>query len=1309
MCNRNLSYACQDHDQHRQRRKLSTSLSLVLILSVLTPVVGTNVQAADPPTPLSPTQDAYISAVAEPYNGHASQLVAPPLAIPEFSWSVVQGTSNYRIQFSQNINFSPISYEVTTPNTTYTPTNAEKFPDGNLYWRVRVDSPQASEFSQPVLYIKDWASPNNAPGLTSPANDAALDFYSAPVFSWEPVVGAAAYRFQIASSEGGFGSPLYSEKTLAFSHQPKSKLANGLYYWRVVPLDPYDRDGTPSEVRSFYLSYGSAPAFTEQIPQLIEPSNGSFPTFTPTFRWTAVRGAEKYRLEYTTDPTCDFGVAGYTTVVESRNTMHTPTNAFPNDKNYCWRVRAHSGYSVSEWSPVWEFEKRWNIQPILLTPTNLYQYVKTPYFSWTPVPGASRYRIEVNLMNSFPPIGGSNCQFSKETGNTHYFHLETPVCVPDDDDWYYWRVTPIDRNGNAGSPSEVGSFKGGKQSPQLISPLYYYSYPPAQYPDGADLTPHEERAIAYPVFQWHRLLDDTGTNQHAAYRVEVNQDNPFLDAPEWSFETENLSAVPTLNHPFTPLSSTTDYYWRVRPLSGLGGNEVGHWSQTWLTRFDSSKALTPTQTINLLRPVDGYEFVETNPLLEWWPLEGADSYEVRIYNAPPGSPDSVLVDSEMVPYPGYSPPERLDYYPNDAGSDLGYGTFYWQVRGLSGGSYLGGWSEPGYFLVAAQSNWQASRTLGTLPGDSRQIAYDPSGDVDPSGDLVDLLGAQTGGINEAFWYFGFTVPSTETKITYALYLDLDHQAGSGGTSDAEGINITTGATHRPEYALYVHPNGGDITAGDVSIYGWQGNSWGFPVNLNDMGGDATWDEATNYLEFRVPDTAIGMGAETGSAALSLFCADETTGNAVDSVPSGSLTTLERFATVSGKLTLAMPANNLTGDPTTLPTVLPFSWQLPIDVPWYGYRVQVGVDPSLTTWLFELKVWGGALVYPDFTSTPNSNFDFNGDNTYYWRVQPLYEYGVPEYLFGAWSQVGRFEREGFVPQNLTESVDFATPTFSWDRVEGAEAYDIQVDSDPSFNSPEFSTITTPQTSFTPGDTLANGTYYWRVRARRFSSITNDWSSAKSFSLNLPLPSNLTPDDPNPEHATRTAPTFCWDALIASASGYPVVAAWKYRVQVSRDSAFGGNPYDGMDTEQNCWTPIKGYEDGTYYWRVAMIDGNSRLANYSPAAQFTKQYPLSTEISPPENQLIQNTPTFVWSPVDGAASYKLEISLYQTFSPLYDSVTTNNTRYTPTKIYEPGHYYYWRVAMVDRDGRIGPFTGTPYLYSNLLYLPQVISQR
>jgi hypothetical protein len=447
-----------------------------------------------------------------------------------------------------------------------------------------------------------------------------------------------------------------------------------------------------------------------------------------------------------------------------------------------------------------------------------------------------------------------------------------------------------------------------------------------------------------------------------------------------------------------------------------------------------------------------------------------------------------------------------------------------------------------------------------------------------------------------------------------------------------------------------------------------------------------------------------MQGTTGSAAVSLFSVPPVGGYVRDTVPSdpevGVTGNLSRFTSVSERLILGQPPSNATGDPTSFPTVMPFFWHWPIDTPWEGFNIEVHRDQNFTSMAGDFTLYAGApyLPLPSYTYSDEAKngLDLPSDNTYYWRVRPVYFYepdpnGVNP--MGAWSQPARFDRRGLVPENLQTSVTFATPTLSWDIVEGADSYELQVDSDPTFNPPNQVSVTTDSNSHTPTITLDKGTYYWRVRAKRNGNVLNDWTPTQSFTLNLPQPVGLSY---SPSGVVSRAPTLCWTPLISPTVGNPVLAAWKYSVQVSKGDPTFSTVFDAATTEQTCWTPTKGYDDGTYYWRVAMLDGQNRQGNYSDAATFTKQYQITTLVEPTSGGSLAGTPTFIWTPVDGAASYKVEVSIYQTFSTLYDSQTTHNTRYTPTKIYATNTYY-WRVAVVDDDGKVGPFNNATIIVS------------
>ena len=1238
----------------------SAALFVVAFSLLLNPIFATPVHALNAPVPVAPA------------NGTTTTPTdTPPLAIPEFRWTAVSGAASYRIQVSNNIAFTTNVVDITTTNTSYTPNTTNGFSDGTWFWRVRAETPApAGAYSAIWSFTKQWAAPANAPALTAPADAAVINFYDHPIFSWGAVTGAAKYKLQVYSSPGGWSSLSYNPApiTLATSHQPNIKLPNGIYYWRVVPLDVGNREGTPSEERSFTVNYSF-------VPILLEPADNATPTFTPTFRWTAVRGAQYYRLQYSTDPSFGANV----TTVDTRNTAHTPVSTIPNDQNYYWRVRAASGSSVSDWTTSRTFIKRWYIKPVLLTPTNNYQHLRFPLFSWTPVPGTAKYFVEISKFNGMSPIYDSGY-----TANTFF----SPTKYEGALQTYYWRVTPIDGDGRNGISSLTSSYVSYYNSvaPHPVYPLYYY--PPDTYPGfpGVTTNPHEDRTVPLPIFIWHRVLIPVGGTTPGdvygqAYRVQVSTDATF-NTVNWTVDTENTVAAPTTSNPFTP-ATNTDYFWRVRPL--IGGVEAGQWSQVWKTRFNPAKGLTPTvgTTPTLIRPTTGFEYGETTPLLEWFPLSGATSYDVQISR---DSSFGTTVDTATVSSPAYAPTQSLAQ--RNLG-DLDFGIYYWRVRKTG----TANWSEVRRFQISAQSQWKYTRT----PGDTAnrlQIGSDAASDVTSNYDVTSLHAAQS----SSSWYFGFHVPNTPTQnVTYALYLDLDHQDASGATSDARGYAVTTISAYRPEYAIYVLQEGGAYSAAKSYLYRWNGSSWDPPQAFDTIGGALS--KNGNYVELQLQNTAIGHGDTTGSYAISLFSLPASSGQPQDSVPSDPAIPgagpISRFSNVTERMNLVMPPNDAGIDPSTFPSILPFFWDYPIIAPYSGAIMKAYLDPFYTTESDTYTLTSDTAYYAQNSHAWGD--DFSGDNTYYWRVQPRYrDVGCNPLCSGAWSQGWRFERQGFVPQNLETSVTFATPTFSWDMVEGAESYDLQVSTDPGFNSFAINT-NTRQSSYTWTDTLGNATYYWHVRVRRNGNpvVTNNWTASQSFTLALPSPTGLTHI---PAGNPSRAPTLCWTPLIVnSQSGDPVLAAWKYRVQVSKDPSFS-IIFDNIDTEQRCWTPTKGYDDGQYYWRVAMIDGANKPGNYTTAQTFTKQYPMTTLVSPASGATPAGTPTFVWTRVFGAAKYKFEVSKYPNFSPMHESVITDNVRWTPTTTYPSSGTYYWRVAIVDADNKVGPFVGSTVIIDN-----------
>ena len=1245
---------------------------IFLILALLGLLTGRSAApvTATPPAPnlVSPSHGAITS--AENY---------PPTGTPTFVWEPVEGATLYHIDISANIAFTAIVDQTNTPHTTYTPIRT--LADGTYYWRVRaLDASGWGEYSQIWEFTKSWS--NNGvikPVLLNPTDGAELNFLEYPTFSWLPIPGAAKYKVEIAR-DPSFSTLVtpQSRETPATTYTPFQKLANGTYYWRVVPIDSRNNRGTPSDYRSFTMKWDLYPTL------LYPPDDPTFShplDFTPTFSWTAVKGAHKYKLEVSTAEDFSSFVPGFP--VNTPNTSYTPPKAFENDKNYFWRVKAIDKQgNEGPYSEVRCFLLRWSYhdqRPIPLTPPNLSIGVNMPFFSWTPVRGAAKYELEVNKDSGFHP---SQRLFLAQTPHTSYvFNLDAkwdyrPYTT------YFWRVRAVDRDGHYGQwsnepPSIAPSFisgSGNPVAPDLLYPSYFYT-PTMQNASFND------RTIAIPTFMWNHLQ---GTETYTL-QVAEESDPSFLN-PVYTATTANLSHTPTDTNPFVDGGI---YYWRV---SGDGGM---HWSQSWKFRIDTSR-LPPGDAgpPQLLRPtykeepdhkVYGQEVVEYFPNLEWTPVAGAARYEVQFSLYPDFAQ---LAGSAQTIFTNYTPPEK---YP--------YGTYYWRVRALdASGQPITDWSEVYHFVLSAQP------CIVGYPA-TCQVATDPSGDVPAPYDLTEMFIS----MENLYWHIQVRLQEDGQPVRLGFYLDRDHADDSGATYDPLGLSISTVPVHKPEHVIYWDLNGGTVTT--ATLYTWVGNGWyptsGYP--LVSIGGQAIYTPTTGLVHLSIPKTAI---ATPHSLSVIAFTMEPSGDSIKDTVPSDlKATSIQRILTVFASESAApspvLPPNN----PAQQSQVITHTVTPPLM--WHS------IDHAVTYYLEVARDYGFSNIYQNqrgevpkamLYSPSNPYFvphiAYEDNNTYYWRLAMLYVDPVTLQSYrNPGGQPFQFTKFSFVPQNLQAGPSYATPAFTWEPVEGAAAYRIEVSKDPTFspgNIVDQAEVTLE--GFVPTKAYADGTYYWRVRIRDGNNNYGQYSPVQTFAKTSPAPDGLRTVGGS---IVNYNPTFQWNAVLTPTE-QPVIGAPSYRLKVSTDPNFS-TIYETRDTDSVTYTPCdRAYADGTYYWKVAMLDANGREGTYSKVMTVTKQYPVTALTNPPSGSELTETPTFSWEPIYGASAYRLEVSTDPNFAGLKLQITTNNTTYTPTQAWTPGTYY-WRVAMVDINNNLGPYNIGSFILqakTPIAYLPLVM---
>lgn len=1225
------------------------------------------------PTPLAP-------ALLGPEDGaDVTGISDPPLGLPLLNWAPVDGVHKYHIQLATSAGFASPLVDADTAATAYAPDTA--LADGVYYWRVKAQRVAFwGPYSEERSFVKDWSAAGAlTPQLLSPPPGARRAAFEHEDFQWTPLPGAASYLLEL-STDPAFSTLAYSAVTLVPHHTPTLRLARNTYYWRVTPIDRREHYGAASASQSFDYDWNLAP-------QLLSPAPDAVHAFAPPFEWTAIEGAKEYRLEVSTQP--DFSAVA---IYRTRNTALTPAKTLSNDQDYYWRVQATDARNHnSPWSESRRFRLAWDFRPQLLTPANNSILLAHPFFSWTPIPGAERYQIQIDESTAFSSPVANISLYNVTT----YAHGDWRNLTLDRD--YFWRVRGVDAQSNYGPWSAVSAFRVSTEtSPNPIYPLYYYP------PDSANLPVHSDRSIAWPLFLWDTAHIFTGvpafTQPPDFYELTVD-DNPLFLSPNFSVQTAGLGAAPTLATPFTGLSDGKLFYWRLRAVRA--GRQMGA-DVVWLTRYDSQAtplpfALTPTP----IYPADGFEAVASPPALGWLPVSGAGQYRLQISRD--RDFNDVVEDVQ---------PQFVNYVPWQGQlTPMPCGSYWWRVRAEAP---AGEWSAPRHFNLSLPL--VTGNKYDVVPPTAPRTILDSAPAYDPASTYVAAspdqgLGAYELGALHIMqdrvidpntnynWVIAFeTGAGPADDLWYGVYVDTDHVDNAGAAVDPLGKPIVVDSLFLPDYVLYIHRQAGDVLdPSQAFFFEWDGAAWRAPRTLAAMGGLLWRDPARNAVQALVPYTALGAADAdfSGSIAVALFSTSgaETDGMRDSVPPQGAV--LARPASLSNMLMPLYPFDTPFSNPIVHFDVPPMRWRMPQVDSIDGYQVEIARDARFTdiieTWdTIENQTSGYFGLAPTIFQPTRAYTD---NESYYWRVRVRHERYVflPTDFFdyGPWSPPMRFKLDSRRAANLRLSTGaFAqmTPSFQWDRVEGASGYSIQIDDDASFSSPTINQKI-DLNSFTPQggmeSILADGSYFWRVAMRRSNTVSGYWTEGPPFVVSSVTPLPLSPIA---DAEISQQPTFAWTAVLTPTLT-PRVAAGRYQLQLDDDPNFS-TPTQ-FETDNTSFTLPKGRSiaDGTWYWRVAVLHDFNKTGPFSPVQRFYKEYLAPTLIAPAQGATSAGLPVFTWAPLSGAAYYRIEIATNEQFRPS-QFYLTDNTRFTPQVDLKAGGYY-WRVQMFDRDRISGPW--------------------
>ncbi len=568
------------------------------------------------------------------------------------------------------------------------------------------------------------------PNATGPGPGATVS--SLPVFAWDPVPGADKYEFEIAAN-AGFDSSIAYITTRNTRATLEDTIANGTYYWHVRGITAAGAVGPWTETRTMQMAWTGKPS-------LLSPANGGTLTYpADAFRlaWTPVAGASEYTVKLATDPALGSIVWNNGPVKTSATSFTLSAPLAPG--TYYWSITpldaaGHAGTPATTASFVWAW-------PSATTPTFTdlapAAEIVDPSFSWTAVPGAAGYEVEVNSSSDFAPGSKVCCSPLRIGGNTTTLGLSLSPLVQLDNNTYYWRVRAIDASDNAG---------GWNLGPNFTQT--FANVPPATAPTVKNLRLRDNTSdanlgvdpgsVGYPLTTGSPILTWDPVPGASNYQVDVT---PFEDgACNWTHSMNEHWVDTTASTAWTPLgwgwnsvkpfpnpatvSADTQtmvigstYCARVRPSDRAsttnGPTAFGDW--TYLPQNNTaaftwqSPALpgpcTPCSVgeSDYLLPQTGVT-VGRMPLFTWNAIPGAQSYFVIVARDPSFTN---LVDYAFTRMPAYAvrTGNSARTYPDELTS------YYWAVLPATGTNGSGVSADPLAGVVPAFHKQSAPPTL----------------------------------------------------------------------------------------------------------------------------------------------------------------------------------------------------------------------------------------------------------------------------------------------------------------------------------------------------------------------------------------------------------------------------------------------------------------------------------------------------------------------------------------------------------------------------------------------------------------------
>ncbi|MER7074075.1 hypothetical protein [Terrabacter sp. NPDC000476] len=1025
----------------------------------------------------------------------------------------------------------------------------------------------------------------------------------------------------------------------------------------------------------------AAPAATRGL----TPSSGAASSATPVLGWQAAVGAKRYDVELSA--TSDFS-----SILFARSTTNTrlvPTVMLP-DGTVFWRVRTVDASGIGAWATS-ALAVRSTLPPTPKGPadgSSLAQPADPPLLSWTAVPGATSYLVDVDVDTDF--VGAST-----------YTTKTTSVVVPDAkaDGRYYWRVRAQLANGRYTAHSVVWGYSIGPLS--QVTPSY-----PA---DGA--------AVEDVVLAWNPVAGAK------TYELQVSTDQDFNTLLDNKVNLKGTRYSP----PTTYLND--QYYWRVRARNAQG--ETFDWQQVEQKRLVQRSWLdrpTLQHPPSTLSPTTGDDLY-----FQWSPVQHAARYQLDLGRDPNFSPLS-FTTCEMAGTT-YTPVHLLD---RKNCAPVQGGVYYWRVRAIDGPADVQGiYSATGTFIYSTGAvtqtspadgasvsvptlRWQAARDVEKY----RVILTSATGKVVADIRTYALSWTPDKALTAADGPFGWTVQSITADgrespryapRRFALVEAAPPVGAEGLTPIGDGSATTRfpGLAWQPVsgaayYRVHIGIKGSGFYFQD-DFAPILSTEYAYPAATDTSLAMLTPDVYEWQVEaFSAGNVIIARSRTTGSFTISPLTAVTGRRLAIDG------TSLDDGKACTASLTAPATSPSLCTDVPTTPVL---DWDSVPEASYY--MVYVARDRELTNLVYaEPRVprVTGSRWTPNVYNKPMALPDSQAGQAYYWYIRPCKANNVcaPDPVSTLAAATNAFSKTS-PPVSLTSPAAGAAVanqiTFSWQdylttnaastyaatgerSTQTAMSYRIQVSQTRSFATLVDDKVV-DQATYTAFDrTYPEGPLYWRVQAIDAAGNGLTWSvgdqpgqAGREFRKLSPAPVLRSPVG---NAVTGGLSPFVWT---------PADFAGSYVLEVYRNDDTNWSPVNrvasvtGRQVAYAHGLPLPA-SSSAYVWRVARLDADNRPGQWSTPGRFFSTGAVPTQTSPALGaSMSQSSPYFSWTAVPGGVTYRFERRAPGT-TALSENVTTSAQAWAPTAALPMGSWE-WRVVAVDANrADLGASTWRPF---------------